>query len=100
MANTLALKRRIRTAQNVSKTTKAMQMIAASKLKRAQSQATASRPYVETLSDLSNTISKRISKEYNHPYLTATAQSSKKLLVLFGPDRGLSGGLLTNLVRE
>ena len=46
MANLNALKRRIKTAQNVSKTTKAMQMISASKLKKAQDVALSARPYV------------------------------------------------------
>ena len=49
MATLLTLRRRIKTAGNVSKTTKAMQMIAASKLKKAQNAAVQSKPYVEKL---------------------------------------------------
>ncbi|MCL4387482.1 F0F1 ATP synthase subunit gamma, partial [Patescibacteria group bacterium] len=63
MANINLLKRRIRTAQNVSKTTKAMQMIAASKLKRAQDAAVLAKPYVEKLSGVTKNISSKVSKE-------------------------------------
>ena len=60
MATLLTLKRRIRPAQNVSKTTKGMQMIAASKLKKAQDAALSSRPYVQKLTDLTQDIASKI----------------------------------------
>lgn len=100
MANTLALRRRIKTAQNVSKTTKAMQMIAASWLKRGQTKATDSKPYVDALSKLSSLLASKVTSDYDHPYLKDQSQTKQKLLVIFSPDRGLSGGLLTNLIRE
>lgn len=59
MATLISLRRRIKAAQNVSKTTRAMQMIAASKLKRAQDAALAGRPYVEKLGELAKEVTLR-----------------------------------------
>ncbi len=99
MANTILLRRRIKTAQNVSKTTKAMEMIAASKLKKAQHQAVVSRPYVNKLSDLTMSLaSQRVTETY--AYITPAKQKAQTLYVLIGPDKGLCGGLVTNLMRE
>lgn len=100
MANTLALRRRIKTTQNVSKTTRAMQMIAASKLKRAQDATLASRPYVEKLIGLMQRLSRVSSKSFTHPYLTSSPQNGKTLLIIISPDKGLCGGLVTNLLKE
>lgn len=99
MASLLILKRRIKTAQNVSKTTKAMQMIAASRLKKAQEAALSARPYVEKLTDMSNGISQRANVQNLDKYMIPT-DSEKKLVVLVSPDKGLCGGLITNLARE
>lgn len=100
MANIIALKRRIQAATNVSKTTKAMQMIAASKLKKAQTAALSSRPYVEKLTTLTQNIASKIDKEEIHPYMKKSLKSEKTLLILFAPDKGLCGSLVTNLMRE
>ncbi|HBB76086.1 MAG: ATP synthase F1 subunit gamma [Candidatus Levybacteria bacterium RIFOXYA1_FULL_41_10] len=100
MANLLSLKRRIKTAQNVSKTTKAMQMIAASKLKRAQNAALSARPYVDKLSSLSKNISEKVDLEDRIDYMKPKATGSKKLMLIIAPDKGLCGGLVTNLSRE
>lgn len=101
MATTLELRRRIKTAQNISKTTRAMQMIAASKLKRAQEATLASRPYVEKLIVLSKEIvAGTNSDQFQHPYIEQRTRSGKKLLVIFSPDKGLCGTLVTNLLRE
>ncbi|MGH7245346.1 MAG: ATP synthase F1 subunit gamma [Candidatus Levyibacteriota bacterium] len=100
MANTLALRRRIKTAQNISKTTRAMQMIAASKLKRAQHAVVASRPYAEKLIELTTNLTLSGEKEDIHPYLGKKDITGKTLYVIIGPDKGLCGGLVTNLIRE
>lgn len=100
MANLLFLKRRIRAAQNVSKTTRAMQMIAASKLKRAQNATVSGRPYVEKLSNISRNLSYKIENEYTHPYMKKLENDPKTLFIVLSPDKGLCGGLVTNLVRE
>jgi len=69
VANLLILKRRIKTAQNVAKTTKAMQMIAASKLKRAQDSALSSRPYVTKLTVISKDLSSKVPEEKLNDYM-------------------------------
>lgn len=102
MPSTLLLRRRIKTAQNISKTTKAMQMIAASKLKRAQHAALATRPYVERLSSLTQHLSpaKSTKADVAHPFLEIRNTTGKTLFVIISPDKGLCGGLNTNLFRE
>lgn len=100
MANILSLKRRINTAQNVSKTTKAMQMIATSKLKRAQNAALFSRPYVQKLTELSNNLTSKLKDEEKHEYMQAKSETDKVLTIVISPDKGLSGGLLTNATKE
>jgi F-type H+-transporting ATPase subunit gamma len=100
MATLLILKRKIKTAGNISKTTKAFQMIAASRLKKAQNTAESSKPYVEKLDSLSKTLEQRVDKENLHRYMTPQEDINAKLLIVISPDKGLCGGLVTNLIRE
>ena len=100
MANLLSLKRRIRAAQNVSKTTRAMQMIAISKLKKAQNAALSARPYVGIVSFVTQNVSSKLDSEYTHDYMKKTDSKGKTLVLVFSPDKGLCGGLVTNLIRE
>jgi len=102
MASILLLKRRIQASQNVSKTTKAMQMIAASKMKRAQEAALATRPYVAKLMSMTGNIVSKIDEgqKINHPYIREDRLTNKTLILVLSPDKGLCGGLVTNLVRE
>ncbi len=100
MASLLILKKRIKTAQNVSKTTKAMQMIAASKLKRAQDAALSARPYVEKLTSISYGISKKVDPLDLIDYMKRLTNIPEKLVIIIAPDKGLCGGLVTNLSRE
>ncbi len=99
MANLLALKRRIKAASNVSKTTRAMQMIAVSKLKKAQDATISGRPYMEKLSSVSQNVLSKLNNDYEHEYMKKNT-SNKSLVVIISPDKGLCGGLITNLVRE
>ncbi len=99
MATLLTLKRRIRASQNVSKTTRAMQMIAASKLKKAQDAALSSRPYVKKLTDLAHDLSNKTEEVNKHPYMKLN-ESTKTLVIALSPDKGLCGGMVTNLLRE
>jgi len=100
MANLLSLKRRIQTAQNVSKTTRAMQMIAASKLKKAQNAALSLRTYAQKLISLSQNLTTKIQKENLHSYMVERFDTKKTLIIVLSPDKGLCGGLITNLIRE
>lgn len=100
MASAQLLQRRIKTAQNVSKTTRAMQMIAASKLKKAQDAALASRPYVDKLSVVTRDITNKVEKAAIPAYMKETNKTGKTLVVIIAPDKGLCGGLVTNLAKE
>jgi len=100
MASKLQLTRRIKTAQNISKTTKAMQMIAASKLKKAQDAALTSRPYVEKLLEVTSRLTNGVEKSLLPVYMQERKQNGKTLFVIIAPDKGLAGGLVTNLARE
>src|SRR5688572_23357309 len=100
MATLISLRRRIRAAQNISKTTRAFQMIAASKLKKAQDAALASRPYVQKLTDLTVDINSRLDVSQKPLYMQPTTESKKTLLIALSPDKGLCGGLITNLIKE
>lgn len=99
MANLLSLRRRIRAAGNVSKTTRAMQMIAVSKLKKAQDATLAGRPYVEKLSSITSNVLGKVDSKYTHEYMRKD-DNGKSLVIIFSPDKGFCGGLVTNLIRE
>lgn len=100
MASLLSLKRRIQAAQNVSKTTRALQMIAASKMKRAQEAALSARPYVNKVTEITSAAINKAGENFSHPYITSTAESTKTLVIVLSPDKGLCGGLITNLLKE
>ncbi len=100
MATLISLKRRIKTAKNVSKTTKAMQLISASKLKKAQDAAVMAKPYVAKLEVLSKELAAKIEKNNLSEYMIKPDNINSKLYIVISPDKGLSGGLVTNLIRE
>jgi len=74
-------------------------MVAASKMKKAQEQATATRFYSANLYSVVSDIAKRV-EPGKHSYLTSAKNVDHRLLVLIGPDKGLCGGLISNLSRE
>src|SRR5260221_5818747 len=97
MANTRELRRRIKSVKNTAQITKAMQMVAATKMRRAQSQALNGRPYSSTLNfSLSNLLDKINPEE--HPLLQNNG-SQKTGVILLTTDKGLCGALNTNLIR-
>lgn len=101
MATLLALKSRIKTAKNVSKTTKAMQMISASKLKKAQEATLSSRPYAQKLSAISQNLISKLEEENVNEYMRKnTDKLGKTLLIVFAPEKGLCGALATNMSNE
>lgn len=100
MASLQGIKRRIKTAQNISKTTKAMQMIATSKLKKAQDAALSARPYVGKLTEVANGISRKVDSDNLTEYMKELSVTNEKLMIIIAPDKGLCGGLVTNLGRE
>src|SRR3989338_7475669 len=98
MANTRDLKRRIKSVKNTSQITKAMEMVAATKMKRAQNQALSSRPYSENLSEALARLLPKINIEF-HPLLSGN-KSDKTGVILLSTDKGLVGALNTNLIRS
>ena len=103
MATLQQIQRRIRSVQNTAKITKAMELVAASKMRRAQAAALAARPYAEKmrwiLSDLAETIQAQDPTEL-HPLLRPREEVKRIEVVHVTPDRGLSGGLPTSLNRH
>ena len=99
MANIRTIRRRIRSVQNTAKITKAMQMIAASKMRRAQQLTLAGRPYAEKmLNVLADLAAQPVEAERVHPLLQQ--REVRRIQVIhITPDRGLCGGLNSNLNR-
>ena len=102
MANIREIKRRIRSVQGTAKITKAMELVAASKMRRAQEAALAGRPYAERLTwvraDLAETLP-LMDPDTLHPLLRRREVKSTGI-VLITPNRGLSGGLPANIIRR
>jgi len=97
MASTRDIRRRIKSVKNTAQITKAMQLVASSKMKKAQDQATAGRPYADLLNQVLVNL-KEQAEEGAHPLLTETKEG-KDLILLISTDKGLCGGLNTNLLR-
>jgi F-type H+-transporting ATPase subunit gamma len=91
------IRRRIQSSKNIKQITRAMQFVAASKLKRAQEATLASRPYAEKLDEVLADLASVLSGE-DHPLLVRR-ESGKRLIVLITTDRGLAGALNTNTIR-
>jgi F-type H+-transporting ATPase subunit gamma len=99
MPNVRQLKRRIRSVENTAKITKAMSMIAASKMRRVQEAALRGRPYSDNLSTLLANLAAQPHEEEALRPLFRTREVERVELVLITPDRGLTGGLNSNLNR-
>jgi F-type H+-transporting ATPase subunit gamma len=98
MANTQDIRRRIKSIRNIGQLTKAMQMVAASKMRRAQQQALAGRPYAALMNRVLVSLQKRTDPRL-HPLLDIR-DVKKELLLIISTDKGLAGALNTNLFRE
>ncbi len=99
MADIRVIRRRIRGIQNTAKITRAMEMVAASKMKRAQERGLAGRPYSEKIQQvIANLAALPETGRALHPLLQRR-QTAKVAIVHITPDRGLCGGLNTNLNR-
>lgn len=101
MPNTREIRRRIRSVKNISQVTRAMQMVAASKMRRAQEQALATRPYTEKAWHvLSNLASQRGVDESVHPLLEARQDIGNVGMLLVTADKGLCGSYNHNMVQQ
>jgi F-type H+-transporting ATPase subunit gamma len=100
MASLKALKNRIGSVKSTQKITKAMKMVAAAKLRRAQQAAEAGRPYAERLNAVMASLASKVTVGPNSPRLLAgTGSDQKQLLVVATSERGLAGAFNTNIVR-
>lgn len=98
MANLLDLRRRIKSVKNTQQITKAMKMVSAARLKRAQDRVTSARPFANKMTDVLGELASRAGDDFSHPLLDARG-NERILVLLVSPDRGLCGALNTNLVK-
>lgn len=99
MASLLDMRRRIKSVKNTQQITKAMKMVAAAKLKRAQDRVTSSRPYAGKMSEVLGDLSSKVGGEVSHPLLDERGDE-KYLVVLVSADKGLAGAINANVIKE
>jgi F-type H+-transporting ATPase subunit gamma len=98
MPGSKEIRTKIKSVQNTRKITKAMEMVAASKMRKAQERMRAARPYGEKIRNVAAHIS-HANPEYRHPYLVERDTVKKIGIILITTDKGLCGGLNTNIQR-
>ncbi len=99
MANIRLIKRRIKTAKNIAQITKAMELVSAAKMKKAQSAALAGKLYAQKIQEMVMLLSRKTDFS-NHPLLTLPEHpTGKQLCILISTNKGLCGGLNSNLFR-
>src|SRR5205823_2366939 len=101
MPSTREIRRRISSAKNISQITRAMEMVAAARMKRAQTAVLAGRPYAEKIADVIENVAERVqaSDEGTHPLLKARPIKNVAV-VMITADKGLAGALNTNIIRR
>ncbi|NIJ62822.1 F0F1 ATP synthase subunit gamma [Qipengyuania flava] len=99
MASLKELKGRINSVKSTQKITKAKQMVAAAKLRRAQAAAEAARPYAERLTGVMASLASKVSGDSAPKLLAGTGADQRHLLVVVNTDKGLCGGLNANIVK-
>ena len=99
-ANTRDIRRRIKSVKNTSQITKAMQMVAASKMRKAQMRALSGRPYAEELAKILAALGIAGGSDELHPLLQERKEVKRELVIVISTDKGLCGALNTNLLRE
>src|SRR5205085_1720685 len=98
MPSLLDMRRRIKSVKNTQQITKAMKMVAAAKLKRAQDRVTSSRPFAGKMSEVLGGLSAKIAGEISHPLLDERGDE-KYLVVLVSADKGLAGAFNANVIK-
>lgn len=98
MASLLDMRRRIKSVKNTQQITKAMKMVAAAKLKRAQDRVTSSRPFAQKMSAVLGGLSAKVADEFSHPLLSPRGDE-KYLVVLVTADKGLAGAFNANVIK-
>ena len=98
MANTIDIRRRIRSVKNTQQITKAMKMVSAAKLRRAQERMFAARPYAAALRKVLSSIASRV-EGVKHPLLETREAEQKVLLLVVTSDKGLAGAFNANVIK-
>ena len=98
MAGIKEIRTKIKSVQNTRKITKAMEMVAASKMRKAQERMRAGRPYATKVYDIASHLMEA-NPEYTHPYLVERGELKAVGIVVVSTDKGLCGGLNTNVLR-
>lgn len=98
MPNLLDLRRRIKSVKNTQQITKAMKMVAAANLKRAQDRVITARPFANKMTEVMAALASRIDEDFHHPLLDARGDE-RYLMVLVTADKGLCGAFNTNLIK-
>ena len=98
MASGKEIRNKIKSVENTRKITKAMEMVAASKMRKAQDRMRAARPYGEKIRRVAGNLSHALS-EYKHPFLTKRESVQSAGVILITSDKGLCGGLNANILR-
>jgi F-type H+-transporting ATPase subunit gamma len=98
MPSTRDIRRRIKSVKNTAQITKAMQMVAASKMRKAQQAALAGRPYAALMNKVLETLVAE-SRDFTHP-LVEKREGTRRCLIIISTDKGLCGGLNSSLMRE
>src|SRR5207248_9084111 len=98
MPSTRDIRRRIKSVKNTKQITKAMQMVAASKMRKAQQAALAGRPYATLMNEVLAEVSHNAG-DFTHP-LMEKREGSKRRVIVVSTDKGLCGALNSNLMRE
>jgi F-type H+-transporting ATPase subunit gamma len=98
MASTRDIRRRIRSVKNTAQITKAMQMVASSKMRKAQQSALAGRPYASLMNNVLAEVT-RSTTDFTHPLLDVR-EMRKRCVIVVSTDKGLCGSLNSNLLRE
>ncbi|MDT8363090.1 MAG: F0F1 ATP synthase subunit gamma [Nitrosomonas sp.] len=99
MASSRDIRNKIHSVKNTQKITRAMEMVAASKMRKAQERMKKARPYGEKIRNVAAHMS-RASVEYRHPFLLSHEASKKIGIIVVTSDKGLCGGLNTNVLRK
>jgi len=98
MPNLLDIRRRIKSVKNTQQITKAMKMVSAAKLKRAQDRVVTARPFANKMMEVLSGLADRIDEDFHHPLLDVRG-GERYLLVLITADKGLCGAFNTNLIK-
>jgi F-type H+-transporting ATPase subunit gamma len=98
MANLLDIRRRIKSVKNTQQITRAMKMMSAARLKRAQDRVVAARPFANKMLEVMGDLAARTDEDFKHPLLNARGDE-RYLLILITADRGLCGAFNTNLIK-